>query len=354
MNWTKKLYDIALVFSSVLMALLFAEFIVGSFFPQNLNGTWVIEHNSGLALNKTTGTSRAQFGERVVSYHFGEYHNRKTEKQDSLQKGMPKLLVLGDSFTLGVYLSDGKTYADKLQEHFQNEYEIINAAVGGWGASDYTKYVEIFCDKIKPEQILIYLSFGDIDRTLISSLYTVNDEGQIETRFVNKKNKLKILLNSYPFYQFLLEHSHLLQVARRAYLRLFNVGARVKNNVGTRVKNRSSEDFTKSLMLGKKLFLKMKNDAKQCGAELKVFNIAWEGVVLNPVLDDHTMHFLRETNEEEFFSENGITFFDLTNTKAMEEVIDNKIKFIIPKDEHPNELGAERIFLATLESLNSQ
>ena len=126
MSWTKKLQNIALVLTSVLIALLLAELITRSFFPQNLNGTWVIEHNSGLALNKTTGTSRAQFGERVVSYHFGEYHNRKTEKQDSLQKGMPKLLVLGDSFTFGILLPDGTTYADRLQDHFLHEYEIIN------------------------------------------------------------------------------------------------------------------------------------------------------------------------------------------------------------------------------------
>ena len=58
--------------------------------------------------------------------------------------------------------------------------------------------------------------------------------------------------------------------------------------------------------------------------------------------------------EHGIFPKHGITFFDLTNTKAMEEVLANKEKFIIPKDEHPNELGAERIFLATLESLNSQ
>ena len=58
--------------------------------------------------------------------------------------------------------------------------------------------------------------------------------------------------------------------------------------------------------------------------------------------------------KERFFPKHGITFFDLTNTKAMEEVLANNERFIINKDQHPNELGAERIFLATLESLNSQ
>jgi len=38
----------------------------------------------------------------------------------------------------------------------------------------------------------------------------------------------------------------------------------------------------------------------------------------------------------------------------MKEVIANNERFIIPKNMHPNELGAERIFLATIESLNPQ
>jgi len=348
MSWTKKLQNIALVLTSVLIALLLAEFITRSFFPQNLSGSWRVEHDSGLALNKEGGVSNNQAGERLVSYRFGEYHSRKTEKQESLQKETPKLLVLGDSFTFGVYLPDGKTYVDKLQEHFQNEYEIINAAVGGWGTADYAKYIEIFCDKIKPEQIFIFLSFGDIDRSVISSLYTLNDEDQIEAGQNHKKSKLKIYLNKSPLYQFFLENSHLVQMARKAFLNYFIVGARLRPSI------EAVQDFDRSLMLGKKLFLKIKNDAKQCGAELKVFNIAWEGIVLQSELDDNTMHFLHETSKERFFPKHGITFFDLTNTKAMEEVIANKEKFIINKDEHPNELGAERIFLATLESLNSQ
>ena len=120
MNWTKKLYDIALVFFSVLMTLLLAELITRSFFPQNLSGSWRLEHDSGLLLNKTSGVSKNQFGKTVVTYRFGQYHSRKTEKQESIQQDTSKLLVLGDSFTFGILLPDGKTYVDLLQKHFQN------------------------------------------------------------------------------------------------------------------------------------------------------------------------------------------------------------------------------------------
>jgi len=357
MSWIKKLYDFLLVVSSVLIGFLLSEFIVSSFFPQDLSGSWRVEHESGLILNKSEGTSKDQLGERIITYSFGEYHNRKTEKQGRVKKGAPKILVLGDSFTFGHLLPNGTTYADRLQDHFLNEYEIINAAGGGWGAADYAKYIEIFCEKIKPQQIFIYLNFGDIDRSLKSNLYRLNDEDQLEIMNHHKKSKLKKLMNKYHFYEFLLENSHLIQLARKAFLRLVNVGARQSIE--------PSRDAGMSLILGKKLFLKMKRDTEQCGAELKVFNIAWEdyilvpefdwdGLILQSDLDYHTTHFLKETNKERFFSKNGIKFFDLAYTEPMQEVINNNERFIIPKDMHPNELGAERIFLATLEGLNSQ
>ena len=354
MSWTKKLHGIVLVFTSILISLLLAEFIVHFFFPQNLSGSWTIEHASGLLLNKTEGMSRHQYNEKLVSYRFGEYHNRKTERQDNLQKEIPKILVLGDSFTFGWMLPDGKTYVDRLQEHYLNEYEIINVAVGGWGTSDYAKYIEIFCNKVKPKKIFIYMNFGDINRSVLSSLYTLNDEGQIEIGQGHKKNKIKKILNNHHhLYQLLLENSHLLQLVRKAFLRYSYIGgAREYKPFISGLT--PSKDIDRWMMLGKKLFLKIKNDSEKCGAELKVFNIAWEDIVVEPELDSLTMYFLSETKQERFFSMSDITFFDFRNTQPMEEVIANKERFSFSKDLHLNELGAERIFLATLESLGSQ
>lgn len=354
MNWTKKLHDIVLVFTSILISILFAEFIVHFFFPQNLSGSWTIEHASGLLINKTEGMSRHQYNEKLISYRFGEYHNRKTERQDDLQREMPKILVLGDSFTFGWMIPDGRTYVDRLQEHFLNEYEIINAAVSGWGTSDYVKYIEIFCNKVKPKEIFIYMNFGDINRSLLSSLYTLNDEGQIEIVQGHKKNKIKIILNNYPhLYQFLLENSHLVQLARNAFLRFSYIGGARENRPFISDLT-PSEDIDRWMMFSKKLFLKIKNDSEKCGAELKVFNIGFEDIVSDPTQDSLTMYFLSEAKQERFFSMNDIAFFDLRNTQPMEEVIANKERFSFSKDLHLNELGAERVFLATLESLGSQ
>ena len=132
MSWIKKFYGILLVLASVLIGFLLSELIVSSFFPQDLSGSWREEHDSGLVVNKSEGTSKDQWGERIITYSFGEYHHRKTEQQGGVKKGAPKILVLGDSFTFGHLLPNGSTYADRLQDHFLNEFEIINAAGVQW------------------------------------------------------------------------------------------------------------------------------------------------------------------------------------------------------------------------------
>ena len=117
---------------------------------------------------------------------------RFSGKKDEKENKVKIAAFLGDSFTFGHLLPNGSTYVDRLQNHFLNEFEIINAAGGGWGTADYAKYIEIFCEKIRPQQIFIYLNFGDIDRSLKSTLYRLNDEGQLELTKDHKKSKLKV------------------------------------------------------------------------------------------------------------------------------------------------------------------
>ena len=371
MSWTKKLWDIALVFVSVLMALLLVELLTRSFFPQNLSGSWLINHASGLILNKSEGTARHQNAGVSTSYHFGEYHNRKTEKQGSTKKGIPKLLILGDSFTFGWLLPDGSTYADRLQQHLLNKYEIINAGTGGWGTADYAKYIEVYCNKIKPEEIYIFFNDFDIGRAIKSSLYTLNGKNQTEIESTqNKLNQpdnfvsVKKIVNSFPkLYQFLLENSHFVQMVRNFIISRSTSFNNINSDFPSISSLKTLKDVEESSMLGKKLFLRIKNDAKQCGADLNIFNLVSEDI--NSLYEIklnfngrieyfHTIHFLAEVKKERFFSKNEINFFDLTNTKAMKDVFTDREKFIISGDLHPNELGAEIIYLATLESLNSQ
>jgi lysophospholipase L1-like esterase len=65
-----------------------------------------------------------------VFYHIDSFGHRITSASDEL----PKILLLGGSFTFGHGVKDNEAYPARLQQHWPT-YKIINAAVNGWGTS---------------------------------------------------------------------------------------------------------------------------------------------------------------------------------------------------------------------------
>jgi len=342
------------VASSLLVALLLSEVSLRLFFPQNLSGTWRVIHPSGLMLNRSDGTARHQLGDIAVTYSFGEFHNRKLGA--SPRRGATKkVLVLGDSFTFGWLLADGFTYVDRLQKVLPDRV-FLNAAAGGWGTADYAKYLELFCSAITPSEVYIFLNTDDIGRAWRSSLYKLGTDGSLVTGEGSQRNAVKTTLNRFPIYNWLLQHSHLVSLARRVYL----VDLRAEDKTGTSNRAqieapstvlRTHEELDNAVLLGEALFSKIKKDTDSCGSELTVFYTGWVRLDEEADASNPTIAFLREAREASYFQTKGIKFYDLANSTHLADVHHNPAAYRIPLDGHPNELGAERIFLAASERL---
>ncbi|MCM8543260.1 MAG: hypothetical protein NE328_23530, partial [Lentisphaeraceae bacterium] len=93
----KILFILIAVAIGFIIALISAEILIRIVSPQNLSGSWRQYHESGLILNKDSGESRHQQGERTVTYNFTDFHTRNSR----IISGTKKVLVLGDSFTFG-------------------------------------------------------------------------------------------------------------------------------------------------------------------------------------------------------------------------------------------------------------
>ena len=66
--------------------------------------------------------------------------------------------MVGDSYTFGWLLSDRVTYVRRLEGYVNATRRIIfyvshflDAAVGGWGAGDYTVYLRDYLPHIQPD-----------------------------------------------------------------------------------------------------------------------------------------------------------------------------------------------------------
>ncbi|HWW75864.1 MAG TPA: SGNH/GDSL hydrolase family protein, partial [Pyrinomonadaceae bacterium] len=199
---------------SLAVSLLLAELVVRLVRPQDLSGSWGEQTERGLVVNKSAGVARHQFGARVVYYSFTAPHLRAPAPDAPV-----KVLVLGDSYAFGYLLGDRDTPVSLLQARLDEKFgagvfSLLNAAVGGWGAGDYTAFVEDFGEQIAPDVILVFLNTDDIGRALRSPLWDFNSADGKLARVVPPRRRFKVLLNGLPGYQWLLEHSHLVQLLR--------------------------------------------------------------------------------------------------------------------------------------------
>ena len=222
----KACLKILLVCFSIAFSLVLVELLLSVFLPQDLSSSWRVQNEKGLLVNKSSGTARHQFKDRVIHYNFSEPHLRGNAPEGSI-----KVLVLGDSFTFGWLLNDTDTYVSILQSRLDEKFgrgvfSLLNAAAGGWGTADYVAFVEDAGEEIAPDIILVFLNVYDIGRALVSPLWEFSD-GKL-TRLIVPRNQLKVFLNRFPFYNFLITHSHLVQLVRirvalaREYLPTFD------------------------------------------------------------------------------------------------------------------------------------
>jgi len=356
--------NLFLIVSSILIVFIFIEILLSLIYPQNLDGWYKTRDASGLnILRKNSYFFHRDFG-RDVKYTFGKYNNRLT----SNQKNEEKILFLGDSFTFGWLVEDRYIFTNLLQRSLQN-FEIINSSVPGWGIADYTRYLENYCETIKPKKTIIMLNTDDFRRGFETKLYKAdiislikireNSFPEIERAFkmdyseMFKKFKFKLTkdkplvenskFHNIPFYKYLVQNSNLFYLFRQSIVNIKNKKFFFNSKKFSEefdIPSRSIPDKYKlANIFGKILFIRLREIASKCNSELNVIYSGWYDYKNLPKLYNPTIYFLHEA--ELFFQKHKINYFDLS--EKMKIMHKNPKEYIITYDNHPNELGHQII-----------
>jgi hypothetical protein len=344
MNWIK---NGLILTASFVFALLLAEILVRFTFPQDLSGTWLVKDDFGLMLNKSSGDSFHSHGSRKAKYVFGNFGVRRSFKP--MSKTNKKVLVLGDSFTFGWLLNVEDTYVYQLARANSDKL-FLNAAAGGWGAADYTAYMESYCADVNPDIAMIIMNADDIARMLRSDLYVYNQESKSIHRakyLPSQPDRLKTFLNSFSLYQVLLVNSHLLQLSRSVYFGNPKVGNRQISTFSL-IGLMNGVDLNYSNQFSAEIFRYLNVVAKECGAELR---IAYTGLKKNNSEGTYpTLEFLEFAKKINMFERLDVPFIDLTNTPQMKAYRADLSRYTIVGDSHPNEAGSNLLFEALNQS----
>ena len=325
--------NFALLIVTLILSLLVVELFFRIFYPINMQ-SWYAERISekNFVVNKKNYIHKIERWnwKYYAKYTFGKYRNRTTQPMEDKKD---KILILGDSFTFGLYLKDKDTYINKLQNKF-NEYNLINSSVPGWSLEDYYLFTKNFCKIVNPKKIIVILNDGDLGR--------IRQPAIIE--------RSKSLKEKYLFYRILIENVMTFAFLRDKIYELYK-NINIKNKIqkieqsekkfeGTAIEFKP--DIAKLIISdAKRIFLDLKLVSNDCNALLYIINLGWIKEENDDVIKKYPkLLFIK--NEKDFFKNNVINFYD--NTNFLQDVHFNKEKFIIKNEGHPNELGAEKIF----------
>jgi hypothetical protein len=119
-----------------------------------------------------------QLEKRIITNSIGfvDKENRVILKKDLKKK---RILLVGDSFIEGSGLNYEKTLAGLLDIYLDENYEVLNSAVGSYSPSIYLKKTEYFINEgYKFDQAIVFLDVSDIFDELFIKF---DDEGNILT-----------------------------------------------------------------------------------------------------------------------------------------------------------------------------
>ena len=347
-NKKNLVYAFISVFIGLVIALFISEVMIRLIVPQNLSGAWSIYSEQGYHINKAGGSAKHQFGDRTVYYKFNANHLRG----GSIKDGSQRVLVVGDSFTFGWLLDESNTYISHLQSYADRDFganhlQFLNGGVVGWGTAHYLSFIEEFGEVISPAIIIVFLNMDDIGRSITSKLYKIKNPANLEMerchldKTIHMYIKNTIQYNS--FYQWLLEHSHTIQLVRKSYL-FFQTREKEVYEVYPLVPSspeiKSAPLF--SQIFGQALFRRLKNWCDSHGVSLLVLTTGnyqpRETLKFEP-----TMNFMAKA--QEIFQREGIPYHDIsTEVFAVKQGREDEL--IIAHDAHPNEAGSEIIAAA--------
>lgn len=341
-----------LVSFSILFSLIICEFLLRFFMPQNVGGYFMRQNENGLWIIKNNYKYYDRFNGKTYIYRSGDFNNRITHEYSSKNK---KILLLGDSFTFGFRLKDKDTYVSKLQNLFP-QYYFINSASPNWGLSDYTKYIENYCENFEWEKVIIFLNTDDIGRVYYSNQYWL-ENGQIIPGNQGKFNAWYVKYYDYPLIKILITNSHLI---RFTATKIVDFSRKKINLMGEKInkdtlkdeiilypqkilKNKSEVD--KLIKKSELIIKRLKEKADSCDLDIYFIYSGWVNFrknennfnELNP-----NVNFFKSA--QLIFDSYNIKFFDNSFDPEMRDVNLNRHNYIIQYDHHPNKIGSEKIF----------
>lgn len=200
--------NLTLALAGVALTLGVIELLLASLRPV----PYSIERNMYYVADPHTGYRLKPYGQGEFAGRIEANANRHGHRSDDVplfkEPGVFRILVLGDSVTVGASVEQSETYASVLQALLNRDapphVEVLNAAVGGWHPFQYAQYYEHYGPEFEPDLVLVGFFVGNDILKVVDSkdaLHTAVLGRRVSRRAADSPLvKLRVALH---------EHSHL-------------------------------------------------------------------------------------------------------------------------------------------------
>lgn len=157
-------YVLTPLLSTALTVLLIeAAFVV--FYPVSFSIEWNMYFEADPVVGyKLKPNSVGHFQHNIVA-RTNSHGHRDDEVTLAKPSHVCRVLVLGDSFTVGANVTQQEAYPQVLErmlnQHFAWPVEVINAAVGGWAPFQYAQYYEHYGRDFNPDLVFVGFFVGN-------------------------------------------------------------------------------------------------------------------------------------------------------------------------------------------------
>lgn len=258
-----------------------------------------------------------------------------------------RIVVQGDSVTLGHGVKDNETYSYLLEEMLQKDgvkAEVINMAVSGFGTAEEIIQFHEVAKKYKPDLVVLGFFRNDPGNNAVCGLFTVEDGVlcRTENDFI-PGIYLRDRLYAIPGYSFFSQHSHLFtffrQKASSIVLRRLKKKTEFHNMPIEEIKRQDKRNATnQSALLTKLLLEKYADDVTQTGAKLLLVDIV-----------DKRLTSCFPTDLEHDTNTRIISTYDVFNRSR-----DDGRKSFYESDSHPTAEGHRAIAACIYEALRDE
>ncbi len=210
--------NILLLGVSLLVAVGVGELYFRLFDPQAITPRYV--ETSPYGIRKNIANVRGMMV--VPEYRHGLNTNSqgfRGTKEYSVPKpqGVYRIIVLGDSVTLGHGVEDEETFSSRLEQQLSHHRptEVINMGVSGFGTAEELIQLRNIGWKYDPDLVILAYFPNDPYNNVVSQLFSVTDghlvqREQVFVPAIYIRDRLYLI----PGYSFLCQHSHFVNFIR--------------------------------------------------------------------------------------------------------------------------------------------